>query len=271
MTHHSSTIIAAAALATATLLIPTSSHAQDQPKLHVSTKWKDCSIQLDSSLKQPAWRQFTGDAGELVYFRPLTDAQPMGRGNFELSLMQWQTNVDDKQSAWNDTFVHPDSTHWLHEGSGLAFPGIAARAGVGSTTDVGLYFTKNPKANYGAYGLQVQQGLLNGVHDWNVSARASFVALFGPADVDLHVLGVDVAASWKHWSVGPATLTPYAGLATFLASSHENSPVVSLNDERVVGAMGTVGAAMQLSAVRLSAEASVSRLPSFAMKVGIAH
>jgi len=263
--NHKQWSIVAAAIA----LLSTSATAQSRPKLHVNPRWKQCSIQLDPSLTQSAWRQFTQEAGQVVYFRPLADARPMGRGKFEFSLMQWQTNVDDNSSAWNDTFVHPDSTHWLYEGSGLQFPGLAFRAGVGSKTDVGLYFTKNFQANYGVYGLQLQQNLVSGANGWDVSARASFASLFGPADVDLNVYGVDVVTSWKHWKVGPTTVTPYAGVATYLASSHEKTNAVNLADERVAGAMGTMGAALQFSVMRVAAEASVSRVPSIALKVGI--
>lgn len=266
MKHQPLTLIAGA-LAIALFSTPT--NAQTKPKLHVSSRWKQCSIQLDPSLTQSAWHQFTEEAGQVVYFRPLADAQPMGRGNFEFSVMQWQTNVDDNTSAWNDTFVHPDSTHWLYEGSGLQFPGLALRAGATSSSDVGVYFTKNPQANYGVYGVQLQQNLVrSGADGWDVSARASFVSLFGPEDVGLKVYGVDVVTSWKHWEYHRATLVPYAGVATYLSTSHEKTTAVSLADEHVIGAMGTVGAALQLSVVRVSAEASMSRLPSIAMKVG---
>jgi hypothetical protein len=267
MKHQPLSIIAGAVAIT---LLSAPTNAQNQPKLHVSSRWKQCSIQLDPSLTQSAWHQFTQEAGQVVYFRPLADAQPMGRGNFEFSFMQWQTNVDDNTSAWNDTFVHPDSTHWLYEGNGLQFPGLALRAGVTPSTDVGMYFTKNPQANYGAYGVQLQQNLVrSGAQGWDVSARASFVALFGPEDVNLNVYGVDVVTSWKHWRFGRAALVPYAGVSTYLASSHEKSSVVNLADERVLGAMATVGAALQFSVARVSAEASMSRVPSIAMKVGI--
>jgi hypothetical protein len=240
-------LLSIAVVAGAVATFSTPSTAQNQPRLHVNPRWKQCSIQLDPSLKQSAWHQFTQEAGQVVYFRPLVDAQPMGRGNFEFSLMQWQTNVDDNTSAWNDTFVHPDSAHWLYEGSGLQFPGFAARAGVASRTDIGVYLTKNFQANYGAYGLQLQQNLVGGGGgDWDVSARASFVSLFGPEDVDLRTYGVDVVTSWKRFKLGRITLSPYAGVATYLSSSHEKSPVV-----------------------RVSAEASVGRLPSIALKVGV--
>jgi hypothetical protein len=257
------------AVAAVTALLSTPMDAQSRPRLHVSSRWEQCSIQLDPSLTQSAWRQFTREAAQVVYFRPLADARPMGRGALEFSLMQWQTNVDDNTSAWNDTFVHPDSTHWLYEGSGLQFPGLTFRAGISSTTDVGAYFTKNFQANYGAFGLQLQQSLIHGADDWDVSARASFVSLFGPEDLDLSVYGVDVVASWKRWTLGPATVTPYGGVATYLASSHEKSAAVNLANERVGGAIGTLGAALQISVVRLGAEASVSQVPSFAIKVGI--
>jgi hypothetical protein len=36
----------------------------------------------------------------------------------------------------------------------------------------------------------------------------------------------------------------------------------------VIGAMATGGVALQFSAVRVAAEASISRVPSIAMKVG---
>ena len=89
------------------------SFAQDV-KLHVNPRWKECSFQLDPSLTQAAWHQFTREAGLVAYFRPLIDAKPMGAKHFELSLLNWQTGIDPKQSAWNDRFVHPDSTHVYH-------------------------------------------------------------------------------------------------------------------------------------------------------------
>jgi hypothetical protein len=237
--------------------------------LHVNPRWKQCSIQLDPSLKQSAWRQFTQEAGQVVYFRPLVGAESMGRGNFEVSLMQWQTNVDDNSSAWNDTFVHPDSTHWLYEGSGLQFPGFAARLGVTSSSDVGVYFTKNFQANYGVYGVQLQQNLVSGgANDWNLSARGSFTSLFGPEDVDLNVYGVDIVTSWDQWKFHGVTVSPYADVATYLSNSHEKSNLVALDDEHVVGAMATAGIAVKFSAIRISAEAAYSHVPSIAMKVG---
>lgn len=267
-----------AALALAIALTPTPGTAQahqhgpsngDGPILHVNTRWKECSIQLDPALTQAAWRQFTREAGLVAYFRPLSDAQPMGKGKFELSLLQWQTNIDDHDAAWNDTFVHPDSAHWLFEGEGLKFPGIMVRAGVTEKTDVGLYITKNPNANYGFVGAQVQRNFMGGsTGEWAAAARLSFTSLYGPEDVDFAVIGWDVLASREIALTSWAALSPYAGFSSYLTMSREKSAVVDLDNEYVGGSQAMVGAALQLSAARLAIEYNKAKVNSISMKVG---
>lgn len=152
------------------------------------------NVRSSSTRRSPGRRrQFAQEAGLVAYFRPLSGAKPMGKGKFELSILQWQTNIDDHDAAWNDTFVHPDSGHYLFEGSGLKFPGLMARAGVSGNTDVGVYYTRNPNANYGFYGAQVQRNFLGGSEgDWAAATRVSFTSLFGREDVDFTVIGWDV-------------------------------------------------------------------------------
>ena len=240
-------------------------------KLHVNPRWKECSFQLDQSLTQSAWHQFTEEAGIVTYFRSLSDAAPMGKGQFELSLMQWQTGIHDADPAWNDTFVHPDSAHWLFEGDGLKFPGMMLRAGISDRMDGGIYFTKSPGANYGFYGGQLQYGVLEDAsHTWAASTRVSFVSMYGPKDLGFTVYGLDVVASrriplFAKW----ASIAPYVGGSTYLASAHEKSSLVTLRDENVLGVQGTIGAAAQLSLARLSVEYGVARVSSFSMKVGV--
>jgi hypothetical protein len=114
---HSTLIVAAAAVAIALIQTPASAQG-GHPHLHINGRWDECSIQLDPSLTQSAWRQFTQEAGLVAYFRPLIDAKPMGKGKFEFSVVQWETAIDDRDAAWNDTFVHPDSAHWLFKETG---------------------------------------------------------------------------------------------------------------------------------------------------------
>ena len=255
-------------LSAAILGLIAGSTAQAQ-HLHVNSRWHECSFQIDPSLTQSAWHQFTQEAGLVTFFRPLSDARPIGRGKFEVSILQWKTGIDDSDAAWNDTFVHPDSTHWLFEGSGLSFPGLMARAGVGEKTDVGVYFTKNPNANYGFYGLQLQRALVGGAATpWTVSGRASFVSIYGPEDLTFGVYGAELIGSrhieLRRW----ASLSPYAGVSGYLSRSHEKTAAVALDDEAVGGIQATAGAALQLRSVRLGMEYNAAKVHSLSMKVG---
>src|SRR5688500_2802769 len=130
--------------------------------LHTNGRWDECAIVLSPHLTADSWRQFAKELGLVTYFRPLASAKPLGRGNGEVAIVQWGTRIDDGDAAWNDTFSHPDSTHYLFEGSILNIPGVMARVGVTDRLDVGAYFTKSIGANYGFIGGQVQYGLLNG-------------------------------------------------------------------------------------------------------------
>lgn len=246
-------------------------HGGKNVKLHVNPRWKECSIQLDPALTQHAWREFTREAGLVAYFRPLTDARPMGAGNFEISALQWGTALDDTKDAWNDTFVHPDSTHWLKDGSRLAFPGITFRAGITDDLDAGAYFTKNPGSNYGFWGGQVQYNVVNDAEaKWAASARLGFVSLYGPEDLNLTVYGIDLLAS-KEFAVHSdwISVAPYAGISTYLSTSHETTEAVDLKDERVVGVQGSLGVVAHVALVRLAAEYNVAAVNTLSFKVGV--
>jgi hypothetical protein len=250
----------------------TSAAAQEtgHPHLHGNGRWKECSIQLDPSLTPAAWRQFTQEAGLVAYFRPLVDAEPLGKGRFEVSAVQWETAIDDATPAWNDTFVHPDSTHYLFEGKGLKFPGLMGRVGVSANTDVGVYFTKNPNANYGFFGGQLQRRLVGGAdHRWAASARASFVSLYGPDDVNLTTYGLDLVASRKLAITRWASVSPYVGVSSYLSTSHEKSAVVTLHDEHVGGSQAMAGAVLQLSKARIAAEYNAASVRTVSLKIGV--
>ena len=128
--------------------------------LHVNDRWEECAFVIDPSLTQEAWHQFVSEAAVVTYFRPLASAEPMGAGRFEFAVLDWGTRIDASDDAWNHTFSHPDSTHWLFEGDALRIPGLMLRAGVTDRMDVGAYFTRSIGANYGFFGGQVQYSLL---------------------------------------------------------------------------------------------------------------
>ena len=238
--------------------------------LHVNPRWKECSFQLDPSLTQSAFKEFTKEAGLVIYFRPLTDAKPMGARNFEFAFLKWATEFDDTKDAWNDTFVHPDSAHWLKEGSRLSFPGLTFRMGITDRLDIGAYWTKSPGANYGFYGAQAQYSLLNNVEkNWSTSARASFVKMYGPEDLNLTTYGLDLIASkefilHEKW----ARLAPYAGISTYLSCTHEKSEVVELQDEQVFGVQANAGIVAKVAFARIAVEYSLANVNTVSFKLG---
>jgi hypothetical protein len=257
--------------ATLTLVLSYGFSFAQEPKLHVNPRWKECSFQLDPSLTQSAWHQFTREAGLVTYFRPLTDAKPMGAKKFELAILKWETGIDDNDDAWNNTFVHIDSTHYLFEGPRLAFPGLTFRMGVTDKMDVGLYFTKSIGANYGFYGGQIQYNLINDVDKKrSVSARANFTSIFGPQDFKFSVYGIDLIASkefplYLNW----LSVAPYVGVSTYLSSSHETSDLVNLKNENIAGGQAVVGAVVKAKAVRLGAEYNFAKVNSLSFKIGV--
>lgn len=240
--------------------------------LHTSSQWEECSFQIDPSLTQQEWHQFVSEAASVVYFRPLTDARPMKPGKFELSVLQWNTRIDETDGAWNNTFVHPDSAHWLIGGKELPFPGLTARAGITSKLDLGIYWSERPGANYGVIGAQAQYNLLDDtMKHWSASARINFSALYGPEDVKLKVYGADLLAS-KQFKLKSSWLSvsPYAGISTFLTHAHEKSEFVNLHDENRIGVQGMAGLVANISIVRIGVEYNMGPVNTFSYKLGLA-
>jgi hypothetical protein len=235
-------------------------------QLHTNTRWEECSIVLDPSLNQASWHQFVAEVGQVAYFRPMTSARSLGRGNVEVAATQWNTQIDRHDDAWNDTFSHPDSAHHLFEGDALPIIGLMGRVGVSDRVDVGVYWTENWNANYGFLGGQLQYGLMDEV-DAPVTAalRGSAVIVYGPDDADLGVYGVDLVASRR-----VSFVEPYVVVSGFLSRGNETTNKVDLDDESVFGTQATFGIAADIWALRIGAEYNVARVGTYSMKIGFA-
>jgi hypothetical protein len=232
--------------------------------LHVNDRWDNCAIVIAPSLTQEAWHEFIQDVGLVIYFRPLTDAKPLGRGRFEVAVANWSTRVDDAKPAWNDTFSHPDSTHWLYDGDALPIPGLLVRAGVTSRMDAGLYVTKAPSSNYGMLGGQIQYNLVDdAARSLAAAGRVSAVRLLGPDDVSATVYGADLLVSRE---VG--MFSPYAVVSGYLSRGHEHTSKVDLKSESVFGVQASAGVAVRVAGVRFGAEYNVARVTGYSFKIG---
>lgn len=231
--------------------------------LHVNDRWDECAIVLHHSLTPEAWHQFASELGLVTYFRPMVSARPMGKKRVEFALVQSSTKIDDADPAWNDTFSHPDSMHYLFEGDALPIPGFTLRVGVTDRIDVGAYLTKNVKSNYGIAGGQFQYSLVNDTErNFALAGRVTLARLFGPDDVSAGVYGLEVVTSRE-----VSVFEPYAVVSGYLSHASEHSPVVDLESETVLGIQGTLGVAVQVWALRLGAEYNLARVPGYAFKV----
>ena len=252
-----------AVLAATMLLVAGTAPAAAQ-HLHTNDRWDECSFLLDPSLTQQAWHQFAEELGLVMYFRPMASARPIGKGHFDVAVLQANTRVDAADAAWNDTFSHPDSAHYLFEGDALPLPGLMLRAGVSDRADVGVYYTKGFRANYHIAGAQLQYNLLdNTTNKLAAATRVSVVHLIGPEDLDASVYGLDFVMS-RSWSF----VAPYAGVSGYLARAQEETSKVALRDENVLGMQATAGVAFEWSRVKISAEYNVGHVDNYSLKVG---
>ncbi len=270
-------------IALALFLFVSTSYAHDID-LHVSDKWDECAMQLDPSLTQGAWHQFTREAGIMAVYNPITSAKPLGKWNFDIGLTQSLYFIDDTDSAWNDTFVHPTSGHWLfgkdsgksdnvtnsHTGSlhALGLPLPLVRMGVTDLVDVGFYYMPAPGSNYGFLGGQVQYNFLNDTEK-NLAAavRLSAGQITGVKDFGLGSYSVDVVAS-KDIS----RFSGYAGLSAYLVRSHETTSAVDLDNENVFGLQGNLGVtALFFSHLKIGAQLTVGALTFPSIVIGFSR
>lgn len=245
--------------------------AQENPHLHLSPEWEECSFQLDPSLTQDFWKKFTREAGLVITQRPMISAEPLGVGKIDLSIHKWSTAIDEGDAAWNNTFVHPDSTHWLIDGPRLTIPGLTLRTGITKKMDIGIYWTTNPWANYSIAGAQLQYSFLNDTtKGWAAASRLSFTTIYGPRDLTFANYGLDFTGSkkfnlYKNW----ISFTPYTNLNFSLSHAHERTDAVSLSDEFIFTPQVAAGGVLALSVVRLGVEYNFSATSTFSYRVGI--
>ncbi len=123
-------------------------------ELHVNPAVEDCSIELDPSLTQGQFREFTRQLGLIASVKLLGPAEPLGTKTFDIGIEYSASPIDDSDPSWNNTFTHPDATHEL--GNTINVPRVYARIGVSDAIDAGVNFLNNSEANYGFVGGEVK-------------------------------------------------------------------------------------------------------------------
>ncbi|MEZ4721733.1 MAG: hypothetical protein R2813_07665 [Flavobacteriales bacterium] len=230
--------------------------------------WKNCSFVIHPSLTQSQFHRFTKEAGDIVYFQPLTGASTLGKYNFSVGIAMSKTPIDQTSGAWNNTFAHPitDTTETPHYlGDQVNLPNVRTSFGITDHLDIGAYATKDPNANYGFYGVDLNYGQkINEKHDLYLAGRISHSRLFGPEDMKLNSTGADVLFS-KKWLV----FEPYAGLNLSYHHARETTNKVSLKNEDILSPRALLGTKVKYKFATAAVEYHISSLKTLAFKVGV--
>jgi hypothetical protein len=245
-------------------LVPAAALAQ-KPILHVDPSLKDCSVIFAPELTQSAFQRFVREFGSVSAFKQMSPPTTLGKGGIALGLDMIYFTVDEASDAWNDTFAHPDATHYL--GSDKSFPSVRLRVGVTDAVDLGAYYTRNPNANYGWLGVEGRYGLLrqNAAVPISLTVRGAYTKTLYVADMDMHTLTMDVSAGHTFWN----RVTAYAGWGNDLVLARETTDAVQLKHavEPVSRAFG--GVEVRLWYLTLGVEREVGALSRTQLQLAV--
>lgn len=229
---------------------------------HIDPGVESCSMVIDPSLTQGQWKRFTREAGEMVTFKSLAPAEIIRKRNFSLSLEYSVSPVDQHDSAWINTFTHPDADCPL--GDQIKMPVLRAKYSITDHAEVGIQWTTAPDANYGLVGAEVKYAILKEEkYITALSARASFVSLTGVKDFDVNIGSLDVMAGKKF-----SRFSPYIGIRESLLMGTETTEKVDLQNENLFVTQGFIGLGFEIWYVNLAAEYTISDIQTFSFLLG---
>lgn len=243
-------------------------HGSDHPDVvvHVNPKLKLCDFEAAANLTQTQFKRFNREVGHVMYFNPMTSARSLGKFKFDISLVNGgSTAIDQTSGAWNNTFHHPDSTHWL--GDKVILPGIVARMGITDRMDIGVYYSHSAPfgGKYSFLGVDLKYNFLNNPETgWAFAGRASYTQDVTIKDFNLSNFGLDGLVSKSF-----GNFTPYAGISGTVSRAKELSERVNLSSETAFGARAIVGMDFRYKFLNLGAEADFSELTSYSIKLGV--
>ncbi|MFA7327519.1 MAG: hypothetical protein WC121_12690 [Candidatus Kapaibacterium sp.] len=253
------------ALATSLTLFSHESTEKVDVDLHVNKSLESCSIIFDESLTQSQFDRFTDEASDITYFSSLSSAKTLGQYNFELSLEISGNQIDEKSGAWNNTFQHPDENHYLIGGDILYLPYLRAKMGVTDELDFGIYYTEDPRANYGFLGIDLKYNLgCDNDYGLDMAVRATYGTLLFVDDATINSYSVDFLVSKEFFG----SLNPYVGISANVKHGTETTEKVDLDYRLTLLPRYTVGLEYNFYFVNIATEASYSNIFKSSLKLG---
>lgn len=222
--------------------------------LHVNPELGMCDFDIASNFTQSEWGQLTREAGNALYLNPMAAANTLGRKNWSLFIDYNSFHVDQESGAWNNSFHHPDSVHWLTGTSErIAVPSVRFQMGLNNKWDAGIMYTSAIPfgANYGFLGFESKYAFLNDtIGGWSAAARLCYTMDANIKDFNIGSAGLDILASKKLWNV----ITPYVGVTGIWNHGRELTTEVDLRNEHTFDIRGIAGVNFQWRFVTLGYE-----------------
>lgn len=229
--------------------------------------WKNCSFIVHSSLTQAQFKQFTKEAGSIIYFQPLSGASSLGKFKFDVGISMSSTPIDQTSGGWNNTFAHPaddveEGPHWL--GDVISIPNLRFRMGLTDNIEIGSYLTRDFSANYGFFGTDVKYTHALNLAELFLAARVSYSQMFGPESLKLSNTSTDVLISKKLF-----LFEPYVGYSFGLNHAQETSNQVQLNSINIFSNRLIIGTKIKYKWAIGSLEYDFSEVNTFSFKFGV--
>jgi hypothetical protein len=245
------------------LSAPIAAWAQDEPELHVGTDYDSCYFDLHSELTADELQQFAAEGGQIVRSRQLSSAETLGRGKLAVSVDYAYFFIDDTKGAWNNTMSHPDADHYL--GKELAFPQLTVRYGVSKRVDLELGGSVNWTSNWGFVGVASKIRILEqgGRMPVSVAVRPSVSALLGPSEMQAVNASADVTVSRNIHG-----FAPFGGVTMSSTIIIENSDDTDVGNQAASRPLAFAGLEYRWKHVNAAAQAELSDLVAFGLRVG---
>lgn len=241
-------------------------HDGDDPRgvgLHVGNAHDSCYFDLHPELTARQFRQFAAEGGQLLRFRQTAAADTLGAGTFDVSVGYAYFFLDDAKGAWNNTFSHPQSDHYL--GQQLGVPYLALRVGLTDAVDGEVFGTVNVPSNYGFTGVASKIRLIDEEHGAPVSVavRPSLSVLVGPSEVQAWNLSADLSVSRRFGG-----LAPFAGVTLSSTLAVESSDDTDVGNQLALRPLAFAGVDYHWKFVSVGAQAEISDVAALALRLG---
>jgi hypothetical protein len=165
------------------------------------------------------FKDLATDVGAIVAATPITSADTLGAGGFELGVSGHVAKVDNAQSYWVDAVQDqdPSGSYQVVE--------VRARKGLPFSFELGGQFSYLVSTEMTTVGADLRYAPWEGMpkHGFpDIALRVSFIKLVGGTDLNISNIGGDLTISKRFPISGVVNLTPFGGYQLFFTRASSN-------------------------------------------------